>query len=79
VSWVHEIDFARVINFILDHDHLNGSINICIPKPNTNYTLMKTLRKVMKIPFGISQPKILLKMGAKIIGTEVELILKIET
>ena len=37
---------------------------------------MKTLRRVLKAPLGLPQPKWLLKLGARIIKTEAELILK---
>lgn len=37
---------------------------------------MFELRKVLKIPIGIPTPKAILKIGAKIIGTEPELVLK---
>ncbi len=76
VSWIHEDDFARVIEFLLINIELNGSINLTVPKPTDNITLMKSLRKTMKIAFGISHPKWLLEFGARVIGTETELILK---
>ena len=37
---------------------------------------MKTLRKVMKIPFGVPISKPILQLGARIINTEAELVLK---
>ena len=37
---------------------------------------MKTFRKVLKMPFGIPQPKIILEIGAYLLRTETELILK---
>ncbi|MFK7832977.1 MAG: TIGR01777 family oxidoreductase [Winogradskyella sp.] len=75
VSWIHETDFARSIDFLIEAQH-EGTFNIVSPKPITNAHLMKTLRQVLHMPFGISHPKWLLKFGAKIIGTEPELVLK---
>lgn len=75
VSWIHEQDFAKAVDFLIE-EKLEGTFNIVSPKPITNNELMKTLRKSLKVPFGISQPKWLLKIGAKIIGTETELLLK---
>lgn len=75
VSFIHELDFARAIDFILTKE-LEGTFNIVAPSPTDNKTLMKTLRKVLKVPFGVSHPKWLLKFGAKLIGTETELVLK---
>ena len=37
---------------------------------------MQQLRKTMSIPFGLPIPTAVLKIGAKIIGTETELVLK---
>ena len=42
----------------------------------SNKELMGTFRKILNVPFGIDTPAFLLKMGAVIIGTETELILK---
>lgn len=75
VSWIHEHDFARAIDFIISNQ-LEGTFNIVSPKPTDNKTLMKTIRKALKVPFGISHPKWLLEFGARIIGTETELVLK---
>ncbi|MEM9678838.1 MAG: TIGR01777 family oxidoreductase [Bacteroidota bacterium] len=75
VSWIHEHDFARTVEFLIEND-LKGVFNVCVPKPTTNAQLMKSLRRSLKIPFGISQPKWLLELGAKLINTETELVLK---
>lgn len=76
VSWIHEIDFARAINFIIEKETLSGTFNITAPNPTNNKALMQSLRNVLKIPFGLNHPIWILKIGAKIIGTETELVLK---
>lgn len=76
VSWIHEIDFARAINFILKNENLKGNFNLSVINPTDNYTLMKTMRKILKMPIGINHPIWLLKFGAKLIRTEAELVLK---
>ena len=76
VSWIHEEDFARAIHFLIDLENATGTFNLSVPKPTDNNTLMKSLRKAMKIPFGLNHPKWLLNFGAKLIGTEPELVLK---
>lgn len=75
VSWIHELDFVRAIDFLISEKQ-EGIFNIVSPKPTNNKTLMKTIRKALNIPFGISHPRWLLTIGAKIIGTETELVLK---
>ncbi len=75
ISWIHEKDFARAIAHIIDHELL-GNVNVVSPVPITNKDFMQQLRKTLNIPFGIPIPEFLLKIGAKIIGTETELVLK---
>lgn len=76
ISWIHELDFARSIDFIIYTQKIEGVINIVSPKPSTNSIFMKTLRKIIRTPFGIPISKPLLEFGAKLIKTETELILK---
>jgi uncharacterized protein len=76
VSWIHENDFAKAVDFIIKNDDLSGSINLSVPEPTTNEVLMKSLRQALRMPIGINHPKWLLEFGAKLIGTETELVLK---
>lgn len=76
VSWIHEQDFANAVYFLLKNKTLNGVFNLAVPKPTNNKTLMHAFRQSLGIPFGISHPEWLLKLGAKLIGTETELVLK---
>ena len=76
VSWIHELDFARAIEFLIKNKKLQGNFNLSVPKPTDNKTLMKIIREALKMPFGVSHPKWLLDFGAKLIGTETELVLK---
>lgn len=75
ISWIHEKDFARAIEFIIEKEMI-GVVNIVSPKPIQNKDFMSELRKSLKMPIGIPTPKPILKIGAKIIGTETELVLK---
>lgn len=75
-SWIHEKDFVNVIDFIIENKALSGAINVSSPNPITNEHIMKSLRKAVKMPFGIPMPTWLLEFGALLIGTETELVLK---
>lgn len=75
-SWIHEQDFVRAINFIINNNEIEGIINIVAPKPSDNKSLMKTIQKQQKRPLAIPLPKTLLEIGAFLIKTETELILK---
>jgi uncharacterized protein (TIGR01777 family) len=75
-SWIHINDLFRIILFLQSHDELNGVFNCSSPNPVNNKTLMNFLRQSMHVNFGIPAPTWLLKVGAAMIGTETELILK---
>lgn len=75
-SWLHEADFVRSIEFLINHQAATGAYNITAPTPVPNYCFMKEMRKALSIPFGLPTPVWLLEMGAVLIRTETELILK---
>ncbi|RFZ91804.1 TIGR01777 family protein [Mucilaginibacter conchicola] len=76
VSWIHEQDVAAITEWVYQHKELTGAINATAPNAIKNTDLMRIIRKAYGIPFGLPAPKWLLEIGAAIIGTETELILK---
>ncbi|WP_316802168.1 TIGR01777 family oxidoreductase [Pedobacter nototheniae] len=76
VSWIHEQDVALSIEWLIDQPQINGVVNCTAPEAVKNETLMKTIRKVYGMPIGLPAPAWLLEIGARLIGTETELILK---
>jgi uncharacterized protein (TIGR01777 family) len=75
-SWIHIDDVFNIITFIQQHDQLTGVFNTAAPNPVNNKALMQLLRKNLKVKVGLPSPTWLLKIGAVIIKTETELILK---
>lgn len=75
-SWIHEDDLLHAMDFIEERKSIEGPVNISAPNPLRNEELMRILRQKIGIPFGIPTPKWLLAMGAALINTETELILK---
>jgi len=75
-SWIHEEDFVRSLDFLMNNSKLEGVFNIVAPKPSDNKTLMKYMRKIVRMPLGLPSPKPLLEIGAILIRTETELLLK---
>ena len=75
VSWIHEKDFARAVEFVVDKE-MEGAVNIVSPTPIRNAELMEALRVTLNVLFGIPLGEGMLKLGAKLIGTETELVLK---
>ncbi len=76
VSWLHEVDFARIIDFLIRNERCRGAWNVTAPNPLPNQQFMKAMRAAVGMPFGLPAPSWLLEMGARLIGTETELILK---
>lgn len=75
-SWVHAKDTCRMIEWIYDHKNLSGTFNCSSPNPVTNAEFMRVLRKVTGHKFGLPAYEWMLKIGAPLIGTETELVLK---
>lgn len=75
-SWVHIEDTCRMIDWIEEQKELNGTFNCCSPYPVTNKEFMSVLRKSTGHIIGLPAYKWMLQMGAPLIGTEVELVLK---
>ena len=75
-SWIHIDDVFGIITFMQQCQELSGVFNTAAPNPVNNKTLMRLLRKKLRIKIGLPIPKWLLEIGAVIIKTETELILK---
>jgi uncharacterized protein len=76
VSWVHEFDFARAVEFIISRSELSGVVNIASPNPVPNREFMRTLREAWGGSFGLPLSKWMIEAGAFLRRTESELILK---
>jgi uncharacterized protein (TIGR01777 family) len=76
VSWIHESDFARAVEFLIDRDDPAGPVNIAAPNPLPNREFMQALRDAWDMPNGIPIPWPLLEIGAFLMRTESELVLK---
>ena len=74
-SWIHIEDYFRVLLFVLENETLTGVINCTSPEPLSNRLFMRTLRRIMHVRIGLNAPEFAIKIGAKLIGTEPELIL----
>ncbi|MGF7045656.1 uncharacterized protein (TIGR01777 family) [Paenibacillus sp. DS2015] len=75
-SWIHIEDLFDIILFLREREELDGVFNCSSPHPVTNRDLMEQLRKTMNVKVGLPSPKWMLEMGALLIKTETELILK---
>ena len=76
VSWIHERDFVRAIDWIIEHPGLNGPVNLAAPKPLPNEDFMAALRTAAGARIGLPATNWMLEIGARFLNTETELILK---
>jgi uncharacterized protein (TIGR01777 family) len=76
VSWIHDADLVRAIDWIVRHDALRGPVNLAAPQPLPNAAFMRELRRAWGIPIGLPAPGWMLEIGARLLGTETELVLK---
>jgi len=76
VSWIHERDFARALDFLILREDLQGVINIASPQPLSNREFMRELREASGMPNGIPLPAPLIELAAFFLRTESELVLK---
>lgn len=75
-SWVHITDLCRMIAWLYAHPDQEGTFNCSAPHPVRNQAFMRQLRKASGNTIGLPAPAWLLAMGARLIGTETELLLK---
>jgi uncharacterized protein (TIGR01777 family) len=75
-SWIDKTDFVRAVEHLIRNEKAEGVYNLSSPNPVPNSTVMHFLRNVHGVKLGIPAPKFLLEIGAFIIRTETELILK---
>jgi uncharacterized protein len=76
VSWIHDADFVRAISWLIEHEEIDGAINVGSPNPLPNGDFMRAIRRAWGMPVGLPQPRLLLELGAFLIQTETELLLK---
>ena len=76
VSWIHENDFVRALDYLVEHEEFKGPVNVASPNPLPNEDFMRILRKAWGASVGLPASKWMLEVGAFFLRTETELILK---
>lgn len=76
VSWIHESDFVRAVYWLIEHENLDGAVNLSSPNPLPNQEFMRYLREAWGASFGLPATELMLEIGAFFLRTETELILK---
>jgi uncharacterized protein (TIGR01777 family) len=76
VSWIHERDFVRAVDFLIARDDLAGPINVAAPNPLPQRDFMSALRSAWGAPIGLPAAKWMVAIGAFVLRTETELAFK---
>ena len=76
VSWLHDQDFIAAVRWLIDHDNLNGAVNLAAPQPLPNAAFMRALRQAWGARLGLPAAPWMLEAGARVLRTETELLLK---
>lgn len=76
ISWIHDQDFIHAINWLIEHEELDGPVNLASPNPLPYAEFMRELRKACGMPIGLPATKWMVEIGTRLLGTESELVLK---
>jgi len=76
MSWIHQTDFVRAIEFLISRHELQGPINVCSPNPLPNREFLCILRDSQGVRFAPPLATWMLHVGSVLLRTEAELILK---
>ncbi|MDI3421589.1 TIGR01777 family oxidoreductase [Streptomyces luteolus] len=76
VSWIHERDFVRAVEFLVDHEELTGPVNLAAPAPLPQRAFMRALRTSWRMPLGLPATRWMAEIGAFLLRSDTELLLK---
>jgi uncharacterized protein (TIGR01777 family) len=76
VSWLHDTDFIRAVDWLIAHEELAGLVNLASPNPLPYGAFMRALRQAWGMPVGLPASRWMVELGAFALRTESELALK---
>ncbi|MFH9347634.1 TIGR01777 family oxidoreductase [Kitasatospora sp. NPDC017646] len=76
VSWIHDRDFARAVEFLIEHEELSGPVNLAAPNPLPQREFMRELRAGWGMPLALPAARWMAELGAFALRSESELLLK---
>ncbi|MFJ5033511.1 TIGR01777 family oxidoreductase [Streptomyces sp. NPDC088560] len=76
VSWIHDEDFVRAVEFLVDREDIDGPVNLASPGPLPHREFMRTLRAAWGVPFGLPATRWMTELGAFAFRSDTELLLK---
>ncbi|WP_433475179.1 TIGR01777 family oxidoreductase [Spirillospora sp. CA-142024] len=76
VSWIHDRDFVRAVEFLVARDDIAGPVNLAAPNPLPQRPFMRALRAAWGTPVGVPATAWMAELGALAIRSDTELLLK---
>ncbi|MEU8888434.1 TIGR01777 family oxidoreductase [Streptomyces sp. NPDC048442] len=76
LSWIHDQDFVRAVEFLIARDDIEGAVNLAAPGPLPHRAFMRELRAAAGVPVGLPATKWMAELGALALRTDTELLLK---
>jgi uncharacterized protein len=76
ISWIHEQDFVRAVEFLIERNDIHGPVNLAAPNPLTQREFMATLRAAFGKRVGLPASRWMVEIGSAFMKTDTELILK---
>ena len=76
VSWIHDGDFVRAVYWLIEHDKVDGAVNLAAPHPLPNADFMRALREAWGMRLGLPASAWMLEVGTWLLRSETELVLK---
>jgi uncharacterized protein (TIGR01777 family) len=76
VSWIHDRDFVRAVEFLIERDDLRGPVNLAAPGPLPQRAFMRAMRSAWGVPVGLPATKWMAELGAFALRSDTELLLK---
>jgi NAD dependent epimerase/dehydratase family enzyme len=69
-------DFLRAVEFVVNDPFLSGVVNVTAPEFPNNREWMEIFRNAVGMPIGLPASRWMLEIGARLMRTETELVLK---
>lgn len=76
MSWIHDRDFARAVDFLIARDDIDGPVNLTAPTPLPQRDFMAGLRAAWGARIALPATKWMAAIGAFFLRTDTELTLK---
>ncbi|TNH26606.1 DUF1731 domain-containing protein [Micromonospora orduensis] len=76
VSWIHDQDFVRAIQFLIERDDLTGAVNLAAPGALPQGEFMRALRSAWRMPVGLPATRWMAEVGAFALRSDTELLFK---